>query len=45
VAKKKDKNTDKIFLHHSSSTFCEFISSLLLENGCQTSGLSFVRLI
>jgi len=30
-AKKKHINTEEIFLHHSSSTFFEFSSSLLLE--------------
>jgi len=32
-AKMKDINTDKIFLHHSNSTFFEFSLSLLLEYG------------
>jgi len=32
-AKKKDINTDKKILHHSSSIFFEFSSSLLLEYG------------
>jgi len=30
---KKDKDTDEKILHHSSSTFFEFISSLLLKYG------------
>jgi len=33
-AKKNDINTGKFLLHHSSSTFFEFTSSLLLEYGC-----------
>jgi len=33
VQKKKDINTDENFLHHSSSTFFEFSSSLLWKNG------------
>jgi len=32
VQKRKVKNADKIFLHHSSSNYFEFSSSLLLDN-------------
>jgi len=35
VKKRKIKTQTKIFLHHLSSTFFEFSSSLLLEYGCK----------
>jgi len=37
----KDKKTDEFFLHHSSLTFSEFSSSLLLENGRKPTSQTF----
>jgi len=43
-AKKKDINTEEKFLPHSSSTFFEFSSSLLLEYGLTTLSVDFLIL-